>query len=168
MRLMENEKKTLKKKKTTRKSPKIITRDEELYYCIRDGSTKNYSRKDAIQVARQYYDYSLDEETVTKNKFYQTHSVTDKTMKRLRERYPEVDEIYQAALMNIADRREEGAVKNKLNGSFVLSTQARYCNETMQVAKMFIDYKANANKGSDLVEGLAVIMNNFPKLTHGS
>jgi hypothetical protein len=134
---MNNEKQLKKKKNTVRKSKKGNNNDTAYLEPLKSNSKPMLRR-----YMNWFNEFAMDEESLVVGRFFMQYDVPKRSFLRMLEDNPEFKPEYLDMVEKIAARREEGALKNKLNSTVFLRTQSLYDRAYNKMNEDYLRLKA--------------------------
>lgn len=106
------------------------------------------------QLALKLVEWVNTKKEVIIDEFLQQEGYSYGAFKRFRNRCPKLEEAYQYAKMCIGNKRERGALYNKMNANIVMKSMPNYSERWANIIKLHaeVNQKQNINQGVQIVE----------------
>jgi len=104
-----------------------------------------------------------NEDALKITQFYRLKGINSNDMKRWEERSDKLRAAHEFALMVIGDRREIGALKNKLNAGIVMKTMSLYDQNWWDLELKRTELKIKAKEKPDSNTHFTIVMEDFSK-----
>lgn len=118
----------------------------ETYKSVITGKEELISTDVLDEMAKELIQYCLDDPTATLTKYaVQLKGMPWSSFVKLKDRYEVLGNAYDAALIIIGDKREEGALTNQLNDKVVLKSLPMYLQRWRDIEEWSAKLKKESN-----------------------